>query len=298
MASMVNEQGIPLRALGKTGENVTIIGVGGYHIGKDNEQLGTHIIRAAIDQGVTFMDNAWCYNEGRSEIIMGKALRDGYRDKAFLMTKNHGRDAKTFVAQLDQSLTRLQTDHIDLIQFHEMIHDGTPAMVYAEGALEQALLAKEQGKIRYIGFTGHRWPHLFQQMLDGGFQWDTLQHPVNLLDAQFRTFSRDILPKADAMGLGIIGMKSLAAGNLLKLGVTPQQAIRYSLSQPVDVLVTGIDSMEILAQNIAIAKSFEPMSPDEQDSLLSRVAEVAADGKMEEYKTGSGGNNADPYRIH
>jgi len=283
---VVNEFGIPMRKLGSTGERVTIIGVGGYHIGKDDEALGIRIIRSAIDQGVTFMDNAWCYNEGRSETIMGKALRDGYRAKTFLMTKNHGRDPKTFNDQLNQSLERLQTDCIDLLQFHEMNYEGIPGAMYGGGVLDEARKAREQGKIRYIGFTGHRYPHLFQQMLDGGFPWDTVLMPVNVLDAQYRSFSRDILPRARAMGIGTIGIKSLAAGELPKNGVTPQEAIRYSLSQPVDVQVTGIDSMEILQQNIDIARSFTPMPADEQDQLLARVAEDAMDGHLEKYKLG------------
>jgi uncharacterized protein len=285
MSAEQMSNGIPMRTLGETGEQVTIIGVGGWHIGKIDPDLGVRIIRTAIDEGINFMDNAWCYNDGNSERVMGRALRDGYRDKVFLMTKNHGRDGETFVKQLDESLTRLQVDHIDLLQFHEVNQEEVPRQLYSQGPLEQALMAREQGKIRYIGFTGHRWPHLFQQMIAFDFPWDTVLMPVNLLDATFRSFQREFLPQARERGMGIIAIKSLAAGNLLKTGVTPQEAIRYSLSQPIDVQVTGIDSMGVLAQNLAIARSFTPMPEAEQQELIARVATDAADGHLEQYKT-------------
>lgn len=184
-------------------------------------QLGIHIIRTAINEGINFLDNAWCYNDGESERIMGLALRDGYREKVFLMTKNHGRDGATFRHQLDESLKRLQTDHIDLLQFHEIIHEGEPDRILSEGAIEEAIRAREKGKIRLIGFTGHRWPHLFQQMLEKDFEWDTVQMPTNLLDYHYRSFTKEILPILVERGIGIIGMKGLGgSGARILVGIS------------------------------------------------------------------------------
>jgi len=286
MAANETINGIPTRILGQTGERVTIIGVGGFHIGTLSAGTGERIIRAALDEGINFLDNAWCYNEGESERVMGRALQEGYRDKAFLMTKSHGRDAATFRQQLEESLRRLQTDFIDLIQFHEINDPDVPRRIYDEGAIEAALEARETGKIRYIGFTGHRWPHLFRQMLDGGFEWDTVQMPVNLLDAHYRSFARELLPILRQRSIGVIGMKSLAGDRILQTGVTPREAISYSLSQPIDTLVTGIDSMQVLAQNLEIVRTWQPLSEREQAELLDRVSGAAADGHLEWYKTG------------
>ena len=278
--------GFPTRPLGSTGEEVTIIGVGGHHIGRGTVELGVRIIRSALDEGVTFLDNAWCYHDGRSEEIMGQALRDGYRDRAFLMTKNHGRDAATFRRQLDESLRRLDTDHIDLLQFHEIIHEGEPQRIYAEGALEEAVKARDEGKIRFIGFTGHRWPKLFREMLAGDFDWDTVQMPINLLDYYYRSFAQEIMPMLVERGIGVIGMKSLGGGDapILGIGVTPQEAISYALSQPVHTVVSGIDSMQVLEQNLDIVRNWMPLDDDAQATLLGRVAEQAADGHLEHYK--------------
>lgn len=282
---MDERNGLTTRLLGSTGERVTIIGVGGHHIARGDEALGIRIIRSAIDAGVNFMDNAWCYHDGRSEIVMGKALRDGYRDKVFLMTKNHGRSRLAVRAGVEDSLRRLQVDCIDLVQIHETNHEGLPALLFADNAVSELAKLRDEGKLRYIGFTGHRMPHLFTEMLERDFPWDTVQMPVNLLDAQFRSFSKNVLPAVKARGIGAIGMKSLAAGQLLKTGVDARDAIRYSLSQPVDVLVTGIDSLEILEQNLAIARGFEPMPEDEQQRLLAQVRPHALDGHLEIYKT-------------
>jgi predicted aldo/keto reductase-like oxidoreductase len=277
--------GLPTRLLGTTGVRVTILGVGGFHIGrKHNTKLGVRIIRTAIDEGVNFLDNAWCYNGGASERIMGKALRDGYRDKVFLMTKNHGRDGITYTKQLDESLKRLQTDCIDLVQFHEIVDEGVPDQIYERGAIEAAIRAKEAGKIRFIGFTGHRWPHLFRQMLDRGFPWDTVQHPINLLDAHYRSFTQEILPILKARGIGVIGMKSLAGGELLKTGISAKDAIRYTLSFPIDTLVSGVDSVDILVKNLEIARNWTPLSDEEKAQLLHKAAPYAADGHLERYK--------------
>ncbi len=278
--------GIPTRLLGATRERVSIIGVGGHHIGRPADaETGIRIIRTAIDAGINLLDNAWCYHDGRSEEIMGRALRDGYRQRAFLMTKNHGRDGETFRQQLDESLRRLQTDHIDLLQFHEIIHEGEPDRIFSEGAIEAAVAARTAGKIRYIGFTGHRWPHLLKQMLAHEFQWDTLQMPVNLLDAHYRSFAAEVLPIAQARSIGVIGMKGLAAGRIMEAGVSVQEALSYALSQPIASLICGMESLEVLEQNLRIVRNWQPMDLEDQASLRDRVAAAAADGRLEEYKT-------------
>lgn len=277
--------GIPTRVLGSTGVRVTIIGLGGYHIGQGDADLGVRIIREAIDEGINFLDNAWCYNDGNSERIMGRALQGSYRDRVFLMTKNHGRDADTFREQLEQSLRRLGTDYIDLLQFHAINEAGEPERIFSEGAVEEAMKAREEGKIRYIGFTGHRWPDLLEEMLEYDFDWDAAQMPVNLLDAHFRSFAGQALPTLLDRGIGVIGMKSLTGGWLLKTDVTVSDAISYALSQPIDTLVTGIDSVEILQQNLEIARSWEPMAEERQAELLEQVSVVAQDGALEKYKT-------------
>jgi len=278
--------GIPTRILGRTGVSVTVLCVGGHHIGERRDpQLGLRIIRTAIDEGINFLDNAWCYNDGESERIMGLALRDGYRDKVFLMTKNHGRDAVTFRHQLDESLRRLQTDHIDLLQFHEIIHEGEPDRIFSEGAIEEAIKAREEGKIRFIGFTGHRWPHLFEEMLGKDFEWDTVQMPVNLLDYHYRSFTKGTLPMLVERGIGVIGMKSLAAGQILQTGISVGEAMGYALSLPIGSLVSGIDSLEILAQNLGIVRAWIPLTGGERSRLLERIAPWAGDGHLEPYKT-------------
>jgi predicted aldo/keto reductase-like oxidoreductase len=288
METMEPINGIPTRILGRTGIRVTVLCVGGYHMGKSrNTQLGVRIIRTAIDEGINFLDNAWCYNDGESEKIMGHALRDGYREKVFLMTKNHGRDAATFRRQLDESLERLQTDHIDLLQFHEIIHDGEPDRIFSEGAIEAAIQARGEGKIRFIGFTGHRWPHLFKQMLAKDFEWDTVQMPTNLLDYHYRSFTKEILPILVERGIGTIGMKSLGGTGtrILKAGISAQEAISYALSLPIHTLVSGMDSLEVLAQNLEIVRDWRPLTDEEQNQLLERIAPLAINGRLEHYKT-------------
>ncbi|MBD3181624.1 aldo/keto reductase [Candidatus Poribacteria bacterium] len=278
---------IPTRVLGRTGVNVTIIGVGGYHIGKARDpQLALRIIRMAIDEGVNFLDNAWCYNDGESERFMGSALKDGYRERVFLMTKNHGRDAATFRRQLDESLSRLQTDHIDLLQFHEIIHEGEPEKIFSQGAIEEAVKAREEGKISYIGFTGHRWPQLFKEMLDKDFDWDTVQMPINLLDYHYRSFTKEILPILIKRKIGVIGMKSLASNQILKTGISADEAITYSLSMPVATLVSGMDSIEVLKKNIETARRWQPLTEKKRNQMLDKVSEYAKDGHLERYKTG------------
>lgn len=279
---------LPRRPLGKTGLEVSIIGVGGYHIGKDrNVDLGTSIIRAAVDGGVNFLDNAWCYNQGESEKIMGVALGEGYRERVVLMTKNHGRDARTFTKQLNESLSRLQTDHIDVLQLHEIIHDGEPEKIDGEGVLEAAARARDAGKIRFIGFTGHRWTYLFKEMLAIDFDWDTVQLPTNLLDYHYRSFEEEVIPLLTRRSIGIIGMKSLAGNgeNMLSTGVSAQEAISYALSLPVSTVVSGMDSVQLVDENLRIAREFTGLSAEDKDALRAKVAPFAGDGSREKYKT-------------
>ena len=281
----MGNNGIPTRTLGKTGEEVSILGLGGYHIGKLPENESIELIREAINKGVTFMDNAWCYHQGYSEKVMGKALQDGYRNKVFLMTKNHGRTKERFNKQLNDSLKRLKTDYIDLLQLHEIINIGEPAKIDKEGVLEEALKAKKEGKIRYIGFTGHRYPILHQQMLDLNFDWDTVQIPINVLDYHFRSFQKQIVPQAIEKDMAVIGMKSLASGHIFKTNITVKEAIRYSLSMPISTLVSGIDSLEVLEQNLKIARDFKPYTEEELKALRERFKDVAYKGQHEYYKT-------------
>ena len=275
---------VPTRKLGSTGEEVSILGLGGYHIGllEENDSIG--LIREAIDQGITFMDNAWCYHNGLSEKLMGKALQDGYREKAFLMTKNHGRTVESFNKQLEDSLKRLQTDYIDLLQFHEIINEGEPARIEKEKVLEAALKAKEAGKIRYLGFTGHRDPHYHQQMLELDIDWDTFQIPVNILDYHYRSFQNQLIPQAEERGIGVIGMKSLAAGRIFNTDLSVEDAITYCLSLPISTLVSGIDSFQVLEQNLKIVENFKPATEEELYSLRTRIEPEAYKGQHEYYK--------------
>ncbi len=281
----MTKKGIPTRVLGKTGEEVSILGLGGYHIGQLNKKESIKLIQRAIDEGITFMDNAWCYHQGLSEKLMGEALKNGYREKSFVMTKNHGRTKKRFNKQLEDSLNRLNTDYIDLLQLHEIINIGEPNKILNEGVLEEALKAKKEGKIKYIGFTGHRYPSLHQEMLDIDFNWDTVQFPLNVLDYHFRSFQKQILPQAVEKNMGVIGMKSLAAGRIFNIDIGVEEAIKYSLSMPISTLVSGIDSFEVLEQNLKIARNFEPYSEDELVELRKRYKDEAYKGQYEYYKT-------------
>lgn len=280
---------IPKRPLGSTGEMVSLLAVGGYAIGKPSDpKVGVKIIRTAIDNGVNFLDNAWCYHSGKSEVIMGEALKDGYRDKVILMTKNHGRDYDTYKKQLEDSLRRLQTDYIDVVQFHEIIREGEPSRIYNEGALDAAVEAKKQGKIRYIGFTGHKWPKLFVEMLETDFRWDMVQLPLNVLDYHYRSFTKQILPELVKRKIGVIGMKSLGGGprgRILETKILKaEECIRYTMSLPISTLVSGMDSLEILETNLKIASRFSPMSEKEKIDLLERSRPYAENGRYETYK--------------
>jgi predicted aldo/keto reductase-like oxidoreductase len=280
---------ISKRPLGSTGEMVSLLGVGGFHIGKYSDpKVGIQIIRTAIDNGVNFLDNAWCYHSGRSEEVMGKALEDGYRKKVFISTRNHGRDYATYRKQLSDSLQRLQTDYIDLVQFHEINREGLPDKIFKDGAIDAAVEAKEQGKIRYIGFSGHKWPKLFLEMLNKDFKWDTVQLPHNVMDYHYRSFIKQVIPKLVKKKIGIIGMKSLGGGpggNFLKTGtLRSEECIRYAMSQPVSTLVSGMDSMEVLERNLKIASEFTPMSEEEKTVLLGKSKIFSENARYEWYK--------------
>jgi predicted aldo/keto reductase-like oxidoreductase len=259
--------------------------MGGHTIGTIGDaDLSVRLIRTAIDEGINFLDNAWCYHRGESEWLMGRALRDGYREKVFLMTKNHGRDAATFKRQLDESLKRLQTDYVDLLQFHNIVHEDDPDRILSKGAIKAAVAARDDGKVRFIGFTGHHWPYLFRQMLDSDFPWDTVQFPANLLDAHYRSFIQQILPLLTTRGIGAVGMKGLSGGHLLKVGISAREAISYALSLPISTLVLGIGSLEQLTQDLEIVRGWLPLSDVERSTLLERDAPWAADGRLERYK--------------
>ena len=282
---------IPYRKLGRTGEKISAIGVGGFHIGNPPEEEGIRIIRTAIDSGINFMDNSWDYHDGGSEIRMGKALKDGYREKAFLMTKIDGRTKAFATKQIDESLQRLQTDHVDLMQFHEIIRMEDPDRIFAEGgALEAMLAAKKAGKVRYIGFTGHKDPTIHLRMLETAakhkFHFDAVQMPLNVMDAHFRSFQKQVLPVLVKEEIGVLGMKPLASGLILKSNTAkPIECLHYALSLPTSTVITGMDKMEILQQALEATRTFKPMSEQQIAALLGQTAEAASEGKFELFKT-------------
>jgi uncharacterized protein len=280
------------RDLGRTGEKVSVIGFGGYHMGKQEDPAESiRLTRSAIDHGITFMDNCWDYNGGISEVRMGQALRDGYRSKVFLMTKMDGRTKEAYNLQLEQSLGRLQTDVIDLIQFHEVIRMEDPDRIFAPGgALEAAVAAREAGKIRYIGFTGHKDPAVHLRMIamaeKHGFHFDTVQMPINVMDAHFRSFTKEVMPIAVQQGTAVLAMKTFGDHFILdSKAVEPIEALHYSLSQPVSVVITGIDSMPVMEQALTAVKTFRPMTQEQITALLDRTRDAAADGRFELFKT-------------
>ncbi|HEY7037014.1 MAG TPA: aldo/keto reductase [Thermomicrobiales bacterium] len=282
---------IPRRPLGKTGEEVSLLAVGGAHIGAPEEAEGIRIVQQAIDAGANFLDNAWEYNDGESERRMGKALaQEGYRQKAFLMTKDcaHDRKAHHSMLKLEQSLKRLRTDYLDLWQIHEVVWEDDPDWIFAPGGSAEALLkAKEQGKVRYIGFTGHKHPEIHRRMLSQGFPFDTVQMPLNVFDAHWRSFEQEIVPLCQQQGIAVIGMKSLAAGYLMQSGVniTPAEALRYAMSLPVATVVSGMKSLSDLESNLATARAFTPLTAEERADLLARSAPAAQGGAHERFKT-------------
>jgi aryl-alcohol dehydrogenase-like predicted oxidoreductase len=283
---------IPRRTLGRTGEKISVIGLGGYHIGVPKEEPeGIRLIRAAADRGITFMDNCWDYHDGASEIRMGKALRDGYRSKVFLMTKIDGRTKASAARQIDECLQRLQTDRVDLMQFHEIIRMEDPDRIFAPGgAMEAMLEAKQAGKIRYIGFTGHKDPLVHLRMLEVAaahkFRFDAVQMPLNVMDAHFRSFEHQVLPVLVKEQIGVLGMKPLASGLVLQTKtVSAVECLHYAMTLPTSTVITGFERMELLDQALEAARTFKPMSSAAVAALLARTAGPAATGNYEPFKT-------------
>jgi len=287
------KSGIPYRTLGQSGEKVSMVGIGGYHLGKPelDAQESIRIIRMALDEGINFLDNCWDYNGGESEVRMGKALRDGYRNKAFLMTKIDGRSKSAATKQINESLTRLQTDRIDLLQFHEIIRDSDPDRVFAAGgALEAALEAQKAGKVHYIGFTGHKSPDIHLKMLSAAsahnFRFETVQMPLNVMDHHFNSFEAKVLPTLVKENIGVLGMKPMGDPFILQSKtVNAVECLHYAMNLPTSVVITGCDSVKILQQALEAARSFRPMSKQEVASILAKTATAAASGKFEMYKT-------------
>jgi len=282
----------PQRVLGHTGEKVSLIGIGGYHIGKQSdEQESIRIVRTALDSGVNFLDNCWDYNGGVSEIRMGKALRDGYRQKAFLMTKVDGQTRQAAEQQLEESLRRLQTDHIDLLQFHEVIRETDPARIFGEGgSMEAALAARKQGKIRYIGFTGHKSPNIHLKMLETAlahqFTFDAVQMPLNVMDAHYDSFEKKVLPVLLKHEIGVLGMKPMGDSIILRSKTaSATECLHYAMNLPTSVVITGCDSLPILQQALDAARSFRAMGKEEVAQLLAKTASAAGKGEYELYKT-------------
>jgi len=292
---MSTKSDMPTRRLGRTGVEVSLIGLGGWHLGFKStaEELSIRIIRTAIDNGINFMDNCWDYNEGASEIRMGKALRDGYRERAFLMTKIDGRTKHDAAKQLDESLKRLQTDHIDLVQHHEILRFEDPHRIFDEKGANAALVeAREAGKISYIGFTGHKDPRIHLYMLEvareNGFTFDAVQMPLNVMDAHYRSFEKMVLPELVKQDIGVLAMKTLANGTILESNtVSAIECLQYAMNLPCSVVITGCESMKDLEQALTAARTFEPMSEEQVKSLLSKTAEAASRGEYELFKTTS-----------
>ncbi|HTS18302.1 MAG TPA: aldo/keto reductase [Verrucomicrobiae bacterium] len=282
---------IPRRKLGRTGVEVSIVGLGGAHLGRPNEADSIRIIRTALDNGINFLDNSWDYHAGDCELRMGKALRDGYRDRAFLMTKIDGRTRKAAAAQFDESLQRLQVDHVDLIQIHEIGRPDDADRVFAPGGAIEALLdAKKAGKTRFIGFTGHKSPDIHLNMIGTAaahnFHFDTVQMPLSVMDAHFQSFEKKVLPVLVQQQIGVLGMKSMCFGAALESNtVTAVECLHYAMNLPTSTVITGCDSMTILQQAIDAARSFRPMTADEVSAVLAKTAEAASTGKYEPFKT-------------
>jgi aryl-alcohol dehydrogenase-like predicted oxidoreductase len=286
----MNAGEIPRRPLGRTGVEVSAIALGGAHLGQaSSQEEATRIIQEAVDAGMTFMDNAWEYNNHLSEEWMGKALQ-GRRDKAFLMTKvcTHGRDASVAMEQLEESLRRLKTDYLDLWQIHEVVYDNDPELIFRKnGAIAALDKAKREGKVRFVGFTGHKDPAIHLKMLSYDYPFDTCQLPLNCFDATFHSFEQQVLPELNRRGIAPLGMKSLSGnGDAINQGIlTAEEALRYAMSLPVATIVSGIPSLDVLRQNLAVARGFEPLSPEQMQALRDRCAVYASDGRFELFKT-------------
>jgi predicted aldo/keto reductase-like oxidoreductase len=281
------------RQLGRTGEKVSALGLGGFHIGNPSEGEGIRIIRSAIDRGITFLDNCWDYHDGESERRVGKALRDGYRKKAFVMTKIDGRTRELAAKQIDESLQRLQVDHIDLMQHHEVIRLEDPDRIFSEGgAMEAFIAAQKAGKIRFIGFTGHKDPFVHLRMLETAkqhnFHFDAAQMPLNVMDAHFRSFGKQVVPELVKEGIGVLGMKPLASGAALRSGkVSATECWHYALSLPTSVVITGLDQMKYLDEALEAVRTFKPLTEPQITALLAKTRDVALSGKFERFKTSS-----------
>ena len=291
-ASAQNAGGIPMRPLGKTGVMVSAIALGGHaatNPKKLSEEESLRLIRRAVDEGITFMDNAWDYHDGVAEERMGKALAEGgRRDKVFLMTKVCGRTAKDATSNLEDSLRRLKTDRLDLWQFHEMVYDNDPDWIFAEdGALQTALKAIKDGKVRYLGFTGHKDPIIHLKMLGKPYDWASVQMPLNVMDVHYRSFQANVLPVLLQRGIGVLAMKSLGGDGsfVTKAGVPVEDALRYVLSLPISTLVSGIDSEKVLDQNLKIVREFKPLTPEERARIEQSTIKVAGDGRYELFKS-------------
>ena len=288
-----SKSAVPMRTLGHTGEKVSMVGIGGYHLARPgvSEEESIRIVRTALDEGINFLDNCWDYNGGESELRMGKALRDGYRQKAFLMTKIDGRNKTTAVNQINDSLKRLQTDRIDLLQFHEVIRDSDPDRIFAAGgALEAVLETRKSGKVRYIGFTGHKSPDIHLKMLATasvhGFIFDSVQMPLNVMDHHFNSFESKVLPVLQEQNIGVLGMKPMGDPFILhSKTVTAVECLRYALNLPTSVVITGCDSLKILQQALDAARNFQPLGKQEVAALLAKTAKAARSGEFEMYKT-------------
>jgi len=285
------ENGVPYRKLGRTGERVSMVGLGGYHIGmQSDEQESIRIIRAALDGGINFLDNCWDYNGGASELRMGKALRDGYRQKAFLMTKIDGQTKKAAAVQIEESLRRLETDHIDLLQFHEVIRMTDPERIFGSaGGMEAVLAAQKAGKVRFIGFTGHKNPAMHLHMLETAdthkFHFDAVQMPLNAMDAHYESFEQKVLPVLLKNEIGVLGMKPMGAGLLLQSKtLTPVECLRYAMSLPTSVVITGCQSLADVQQALMVARNFQPLNAAELKVLLAKTAAAAQNGEFEGYK--------------
>ncbi|MFZ0200795.1 MAG: aldo/keto reductase [Candidatus Sulfotelmatobacter sp.] len=288
-SQQVPEGQVPKKPLGKTGVQVSALGLGGYHLGSaETDQAVNEIVAKAIDHGVSFFDNAWEYHDGLSEERLGKALK-GKRDQVFVMTKvcTHGRDKKVAIRMLEESLRRLQTDHLDLWQIHEVVYDNDPDLIFApSGAAEALAAAKQQGKVRFVGFTGHKDPEIHLKMLSRDFPFDTVQMPLNCCDATFRSFETHVLPEATRRGIAVLGMKSLGGGGeLVRHGaVTPEQGLRYAMSLPVATTISGVDTMQVLDQNLRVAVNFEPLIEADMQDLRDQCRFLASDGRLELFK--------------
>ena len=303
-SQMKGQQGaVPQRNLGRTGLQVSALGIGGYHLGSTKDQSEANaIVHEAMDAGVNFFDNCWEYHDGLSEERMGIAL-DGLRQRAVLMTKvcTHGRDRKVAMRMLEESLRRLRTDYLDLWQIHEVVYWNDPDLIFAsEGAAEALTQAKKEGKVRFVGFTGHKDPEIHMKMLSHNFPFDSVQMPLNCFDATFRSFEATVLPEAIRRGIGPLGMKSMGgSGEMVKQGaVTPDEALRYAMSLPVATTISGIDSLDVLRQNLAVARDFKPMPEHRMKALRERCRMDASDGRLELFKTSTKYDGAEGRNQH